>query len=265
MPSPGEAAGRRAGARAVARRPAPRPGAARRRRPPQRRRPLPLLADRGDRRRPRRAAGTRSTSRSRTGSTTSTSARSCAPRTPSWPPRCTSSAAAAGTAAARWSPTATSTSATTPRRRLRRWARGEGCRSRHRQRPGLRAARDVRAARGAACCCSGRRARGCRRRRARRERTFSIRQFGSTRSINAAAAARSRCTSGSAAARPRPSGSVGGMLPPGPRLPGAPAGWGGEGAGRVRQRHFAVPGRAPCDVDGISDLTSLRPGAPCAE
>ena len=47
-------------------------------------------------------AGTTSTSRSRTGSTTSTSARSSAPPTRSWPPRCTSSATAAGTAAARW-------------------------------------------------------------------------------------------------------------------------------------------------------------------
>ena len=64
-------------------------------------------------------AGTRSTSRSRTGSTTSTSAPSSATPTRSWPPRCTSSAAAAGTAAARWSPTATSTSATTPRSTLR--------------------------------------------------------------------------------------------------------------------------------------------------
>ncbi len=58
-------------------------------------------------------AGTTSTSRSRTGSTTSTSARSCAPPTRSSPPRCTSSATGGGTAAARWSPTATSTCATT--------------------------------------------------------------------------------------------------------------------------------------------------------
>ena len=58
--------------------------------------------------------GTASTSRSRTGSTTSTSARSCAPPTPSSPPRSTSSATGAGTAVGRWSPTATSTSGTTP-------------------------------------------------------------------------------------------------------------------------------------------------------
>ena len=41
--------------------------------------------------------------------------RSCAPPTRSSPPRCTSSATGAGTAAARWSPTATSTCATTRR------------------------------------------------------------------------------------------------------------------------------------------------------
>ena len=59
--------------------------------------------------------GTASTSRSRTGSTTSTSARWCARPTRSWRPRCTSSAAAAGTGAAPWSPTATSTCGTTAR------------------------------------------------------------------------------------------------------------------------------------------------------
>ena len=52
---------------------------------------------------------------SRTGSTISTSAPWCAPRTPSMSPACTSSAAAAGTGAAPWSPTATCTSNTTPR------------------------------------------------------------------------------------------------------------------------------------------------------
>ena len=52
----------------------PRPAA--RRRPSQRRRRLPLLAARGDRRRPRHPTATTSTSPSRTGATTSTSARS---------------------------------------------------------------------------------------------------------------------------------------------------------------------------------------------
>ena len=59
--------------------------------------------------------GTTSTSPSRTGGTTSTSARSSAPPTRSTPRRSTSSAAGAGTGAARWSPTATSTSTTTRR------------------------------------------------------------------------------------------------------------------------------------------------------
>ena len=79
-----------------------RPGPAARRRPPQRRGRVPLLAPRGDRGRCGHAGGTRSTSRSRTSSTTTTSARWSARRTPSRRRRCTSSAAAAGTAAARW-------------------------------------------------------------------------------------------------------------------------------------------------------------------
>ena len=93
--------------------------------------------------------GTTSTSRSRTGSTTSTSARSCAPPTPSSPPRSTSSATAAGTVAARWSPTATSTSATTPTRpSLAAYLHGiprsrrPGAAARHRQPAGLAAPRD---------------------------------------------------------------------------------------------------------------------------
>ena len=61
-------------------------------------------------------AGTRSTSPSRTGRTTSTSAPWCAPPTRSSRPRCTSSATAAGIVAGPWSPTATSTCGTT-----RRW------------------------------------------------------------------------------------------------------------------------------------------------
>ena len=85
------------------------------------------------------AAGTRSTSRSRTGSTTSTSGRSCATPTRSWRRRSTSWAAAAGTGAARWSPTATSTSATTPRStRSPTWA-GRPAGARHRQPAGRRA------------------------------------------------------------------------------------------------------------------------------
>ena len=102
-PHPGALAGRRtAGSRA------PRAG-----RPAQRRRPVPVLAPRGDRRRPRRAGGIPSTSRSRTSPTTSTSGRWCARPTPSSRGRCTSSAGGAGIGAARWSPTATSTCATT--------------------------------------------------------------------------------------------------------------------------------------------------------
>ena len=62
-------------------------------------------------------AGTASTSRSRTGSTTSTSAPWSATPTRSSPPRCTSSAAAAGTGAAPWSLTAINTCGTIRRSR----------------------------------------------------------------------------------------------------------------------------------------------------
>ena len=68
-----------------------RPRAARARRPAQRRRPVPLL-DASRRSSPTSTrAGTPSTWPSRTGGTTSTSAPSSAPRTPSSPRRCTSS------------------------------------------------------------------------------------------------------------------------------------------------------------------------------
>ena len=87
---------------ALARRPPPRPRAAGRRRPPQRRRSLPLLAGRGDRRGPRHAAGTRTTSPSRTGPPTSTSARSCATPTRSARRASRSWGDGDGTAAARW-------------------------------------------------------------------------------------------------------------------------------------------------------------------
>ncbi len=68
-------------------------------------------------------AGTRCTWPSRTGSTTSTSARSSAPPTRSTWRRCTFWAGGAGTGAARWSPTATCTCTTTPtcRRFSPRW------------------------------------------------------------------------------------------------------------------------------------------------
>src|SRR5690606_14029151 len=100
------------------------------------------------------------TSRSRTGSTTSTSGRSCAPRTPSTWPVSTSSASAGGTVAARWSPTATSPPTTTrppPRSSRGRTASGSPswasttCPARCPWRPP--------GCRGRASWCSGRRAR----------------------------------------------------------------------------------------------------------
>ena len=137
-------------------------------------------------------AGTRSTWPSRTGRTTSTSARWSARRTRSWRPRCTSSATVAGTAAARWSPTATSTSATTRRRR----PRSPGPRDQDLpvvgvdNVPGSVPLEGVPAPAGAACCCSGRSPRACPTpRRAAAVDVLHIAQYGSTRSINAGAAA----------------------------------------------------------------------------
>ena len=121
----------------------------------------------GDARRSSRIStpiGTTSTWRSRTGSTIATSEPSCATRTRSSPPRCTSSDAVGGTDEVPWSPTATSTSDTTgpsPTSSLGR--RRSGSRSsgsttsqgRHRSsRPGYRPS---------ACCSSGRRGPGSRR------------------------------------------------------------------------------------------------------
>ena len=144
-----------------ARRPA-RPGAARGRRPRN-------VVDRYRFWRTRRSsptstpAGTRSTSPSRTGSTTSTSAPSSATPTRSSPPRSTSSASASGTAAARWSPTATSTSATTRRSRSSPpGRRPSAARPRHRQPARLAADRRATRCPRAARCCSARRARASR-------------------------------------------------------------------------------------------------------
>jgi hypothetical protein len=136
--------------------------------------------------------GTPSTSPSRTGSTTSTSARSCAPPTPSTPRPSTSSAGDGGTGGARWSPTATSTRSTTTRTtaRPRRLGGGEGhTADRDRQRaravplethrcPGLRA----RLRAGGAGPDRRRMLAAC-------DVVLQITQFGSTRSINAGAAA----------------------------------------------------------------------------
>ncbi len=109
-------------------------------------------------------AATRSTSRSRTGSTTSTSARSSAPPTRSSRPGCTSSAGAAGTVAARWSPTATSTCGTTPTSTTSpAWAAAERLPLIGDRQPArLGAARDGRPAAGVRARCSARRARGSR-------------------------------------------------------------------------------------------------------
>ena len=134
--------------------------------------------------------GTTSTSPSRTGSTTSTSAPWCGPPTRSWPRKSTSSDDAGGTAAGPWSPTATSTSATTPPWRTS-WPGPGGGAGDHRDRhlPGLRPAGDLRPAPGLRAGVRpggpGADRGGARRRRA----TLSIEQFGSTRSINAASAA----------------------------------------------------------------------------
>ena len=107
------------------------------------------------------SGGIRSMSRSRTGSTTPTSGRSCAAPTRSSPPRCTSSGAGAGTAAARWSPTATSTCGTTktsrpsPRGRMPRPCPILAIDNV----PGSVPVDRAELSRSAACCCSGRRAR----------------------------------------------------------------------------------------------------------
>ena len=148
-----QAAGRPSGARASAsargrgraRGPPIRRGAAGRRRPAQRRRPVPLLDGRGDRRRPRPPAAPFPWPREfghdlNIGTVVRTAK-------PSSPPRCTSSDGAAGTVAVRWSPTGTSTCATT-RTSVGCWVRAaERCRYRCGQPPGRRPARDCRAAR----------------------------------------------------------------------------------------------------------------------
>ena len=139
--------------------------------PAQRRRRVPLL-DASRRSSPTSTgAGTPSTWPSRTGGTTSTSGPSSGRRTPSSPRRCTSSGRSAGTGAGRWSPTATSTSGTTPTWPISsRGPREAGCpcwpwttcREPGRwRRP---------SSRGPACCSSARRAAACRPRRGGRRR-----------------------------------------------------------------------------------------------
>ena len=137
-------------------------------------------------------AGTPSTSPSRTGSTTSTSASVVRTANAFLAAECTSSAGAGGTGAARWSPTATSTSTTT--RPSPPWPSGL------RERAGLAlvgidnlpgsvAARDPELPR-ACVLLFGQEGPGLSDGRpAACATTLSIAQFGSTRSINAGAAA----------------------------------------------------------------------------
>ena len=101
-----------------------------------------------------------------------------------------SSAAAAGTGAARWSPTATSTCATSDDRRARPLGRRRGYRSSAIDNlPGALPI-ETSGCRATRCCCSARRVPVCHRRRATLPSVVcSIAQFGSTRSINAGVAA----------------------------------------------------------------------------
>ena len=135
-------------------------------------------------------AGTRCTWRSRTSGTTTTSARSCARPTRSPSPACTSSDGGGGTAAGRWSPTATApctttTPSTTSRPSPTRTDRGR----RSRQHPRCRAVETATLPRecvllfgqeGPGLTDAARAAAGL---------TVSIAQFGSTRSMNAGVAA----------------------------------------------------------------------------
>ena len=185
---------------ALAGRPAARPGSARRGGPAQRRRPVPLLAPRGDPRRPGGAASP--VPRRHRELAARLEHRHGRPQRQRLHGRrrCTSSATGAGTAAARWSPTATSTSGITRRRGAGRLGGGrtlpligidllpgsasivdadlpERCVLLFGQEgPGLRRG----AGRGRAWSCTSP-------------------QDGSTRSINAGVARGSRCSSGSVA------------------------------------------------------------------
>ena len=133
--------------------------AAGRGRPAQRGRPLPLLDDGGDRRRPRHPPP-RLPRRDRELAARLQHRHDRAHRpTRSSPPRCTSSATGAGTAAARWSPTATSTCATTPTvadlAAYLHEQRRPGAPARHRQPAGLAAPRDDRRCRARVCFLFG--------------------------------------------------------------------------------------------------------------
>ena len=120
-------------------------------------------------------------------------------------------ASAAGTGAARWSPTATSTCATTRTvADLVAWAAGRdgglplvGIDNL----PGLGAAGDLRPARGRACCSSARRARACPSRAREPRATAVLASRSSARPARSTPAPRrrSRCTPGSAGtSRPAP-------------------------------------------------------------
>ena len=147
----------------VAGRPALRPRAARARRPAQRRRPLPVLAPRGRRRRPRRApARLPRRDRELAARLQHRLGRAHRQRVPR-PRGAHRRAAGGGTGAARWSPTATSTCATTTTSTsFAAWAAQRVAAGRRRRQPARARCRWRRpGCRGPACCCSARRARGC--------------------------------------------------------------------------------------------------------
>ena len=113
--------------------------------------------------------------------------------------------------------------------------------------------------RGAACCCSGRRGRGCRRRRGRSsEAVLAIRQFGSTRSINAAAA--SRRGDARVGAAPRCRGLVGRRVARAPRTARLSGEGGGSGSLRVTCRRWAET-RSAAPRPWI--VPRLRPATAC--
>ena len=167
----------------------------RRRRPPQRGRPLPLLAARRDRRRPRHApAPVPRRHRELAARLQHRLRRPHRQRVPGRR-RCTSSAGGAGTAAAPWSPTGTSTSP--PRRTSPTWSPGRTDAGLpligDRQPAGLGAARDLRAAARVRAAVRPGGPGPVRTRRAQAATPCcSIAQYGSTRSINAGVAAGDR-------------------------------------------------------------------------
>ena len=173
------------------RRRALRPRAPRARRPPQRRRPVPLLDARGDRRRPGHApAPVPRRDRELAARPEHRLGRPHGQRVPGGA-RCTSSATAAGTGAARWSPTATSTCATT-RRSPTCWPgpTSAGCRCSASTTCPARCRSRATRCRARACSLFGQESVGLSdEARAAAVDVLHIAQFGSTRSINAGAAA----------------------------------------------------------------------------